>query len=111
MEKHPGKQYRRRARFKSGAASIMKSERRMLVKQQFEIRYRHWKRGLKSERTIKVTAKTRARAERVFLKSMPGSRVHIISIYPATAPVKGVQACPANGATGDIDLINTVVGM
>lgn len=50
--------------------------------QQFEIRYRHWKRGRRSERTIKVTAKTCNHAERMFLASMPADRVAILSIYP-----------------------------
>ena len=52
------------------------------MKQQFEIRYRHWKRGRRSERTIKVIAKTRNHAERLFLASMPADRVAILSIYP-----------------------------
>ena len=60
------------------------------MKQQFEIRYRHWKWGLQSERTVKVTAKTRNHAELVFLKSMPADRVAILSIYPVISETERV---------------------
>jgi len=50
---------------------------------QFEIRYRHWKHGRRSERTIKVISDTPAAADQQFLKSVPGNRVKILSIYLA----------------------------
>ena len=62
----------------------------MFVNQQFEIRFRHFKWGLQSERTVKVTAKTRNHAERVFLKSVPADRVAILSIYPVISETERV---------------------
>ena len=53
------------------------------MKQQFEIRYRHFKHGRRSERTIKVISDTPAAADQQFLKSVPGNRVKILSIYLA----------------------------
>jgi len=49
---------------------------------QFEIRFRHFKRGRRSERTIKVNADTRAQAEGKFLAGLHGTQVHIISTVP-----------------------------
>jgi len=49
------------------------------VNQQFEIRFRHFKRGRRSERTIKINADTRAQAEGKFLAGIHGTQVHIIS--------------------------------
>ena len=62
----------------------------MFVNQQFEIRFRHFKRGRNSERTIKVVAKTRNHAERLFLADMPAGRVTILSIYPVISDTEKV---------------------
>ena len=52
------------------------------MKTQWEIRYRQFKRGRRSERTMKIPAKTQSRAERLFLRGVPGSQVEIISVIP-----------------------------
>jgi hypothetical protein len=62
---------------------------------QYEIRFRHFKRGRRSERTIKIDANTQAGAKKKFLQSLPwGSLAHIISIFPVKVgdPIAQAQA-------------------
>ena len=40
----------------------------------YELRFRQFKRGRRSERTMKIPAKTQSRAERLFLRGVPGSQ-------------------------------------
>jgi hypothetical protein len=70
VEKHPGKQYRRRARFKSGAASIMKSERRGQVLNTYQIRYKQFPRSRRSIRTLHIEADSLQNARINFLKAI-----------------------------------------
>ena len=49
---------------------------------QYEIRFRHFKRARRSERTIKIGANTQTGAKRKFVQSLPDrSLVQIISIF------------------------------
>jgi hypothetical protein len=48
---------------------------------QFEIRYRDFKRGRRSERTVKIEANTQTEAKQEFLSSVPVARVKILSIF------------------------------
>ena len=49
---------------------------------QFEIRYRLFKRGLRSEQTVKIEARTREGAKRKFLQGLSDEGgIHIISIF------------------------------
>jgi len=52
------------------------------VMRQYEIRFRHFKRGRRSERTIKIEANTQTGAKRKFVQSLPdNSPAHILSIF------------------------------
>jgi len=48
----------------------------------FEVRYRHWKHGRRSVRTIKIAADNQAEAKTKFLNTVPDNQVSILSIFP-----------------------------
>ena len=51
----------------------------------FEIRFRHWKHGRRSVRTIKMEGPTQDEARANFLATVPANQVAILSVFEVEA--------------------------